>query len=74
MSRKREKVCMPNPGNAEYSLCGDAFDAVGDIGCEEVEPFRIGAAGDVVTCKECRRMIDIIRSIRRYRVPADDDA
>lgn len=63
----REKVCMPQPGNAEFSLCGDAFDiaAVDDT----AEPFRIGNPGELVNCEKCREMIAEIKRVKRWRIP-----
>ena len=53
------KICAVMPMQAEYSLCGDAFDAPDTE--DDVEPFELAKPGNVVTCEKCR---DIIREIR----------
>lgn len=53
-------------GNAEYSLCGFAFDAH-DSG-DSAEPIVFAQAGEQVTCQRCRAQIDHVRNhFRRYR-------
>lgn len=50
----------------EYSLCGLAFDAheTGDAD----EPVEFAEAGELVTCVECRDVIDHVRAtFKRYR-------
>lgn len=59
--RKEMKICAESPSNPEYSLCGNAFDASEDPMCEDMEPFRFAKVGDVVSCKECRRVIVDVR-------------
>lgn len=62
------KVCAPNPNSGgEYSLCGDAFDAPDTE--DDVEEFRIGESGDLVTCPKCREAILEIKAIKRWRIP-----
>ncbi|WP_186058673.1 hypothetical protein [Burkholderia gladioli] len=54
---------------SEFTLCGIAFDAQdsGDID----EPIVFAKAGQVVDCEDCRRIIDYVKSFKRYRQPGD---
>lgn len=54
------KRCATMPWNAEYSLCGDAFDAPQTE--DDVEPFELVKPGETVTCEKCRMTIRKIRS------------
>jgi hypothetical protein len=59
-------VHAPGNGQGEHSLCGLAFDAyeTGDVD----DPVIFATAGGLVTCPECRALINYIReSFRRFR-------
>lgn len=65
-----KKVCMLSPHNGgEFSLCGDAFD-LGDNEPGEDNP-RFAEPGDLVTCEDCREVIDVCRALKRYRFPKE---
>jgi len=67
------KYAVSIAGGGEYSLCGLAFDAH-DSG-DEPEPVHFAVGGQLVTCRECRAMIDYVRTFKGYRAPKDvDDA
>lgn len=54
------KRCAENSANAEYSLCGVAYDAPDDYMCQ-AEPFRFAMPGESVTCEDCKTAIRTIR-------------
>jgi hypothetical protein len=54
------KLCAESALNAEFSLCGNSFEAPDDPQCD-TEPFVIARVGQVVTCDECKRVIREIR-------------
>lgn len=47
----------------DRTLCGDAFD----LGADGEHPDPVLAAGRVITCRECRRIIDHCAAIKNYR-------
>lgn len=51
----------------EFTLCGLAYDAY-ESG-DEQEPVIFAAPGAVVTCKDCRAVINHCRAFRGYREP-----
>lgn len=52
------KNCAQNPCQPEYTICGNACDSFGDIGCEDIEEFRhVELPGERVTCEDCLRAI-----------------
>jgi hypothetical protein len=51
----------------EYTLCGTAFD-----GEDGMELLSFAEAGELVTCPDCRRVIDACRALKRYRLPPSD--
>jgi hypothetical protein len=57
---------MGSPVNSEYGLCGVAWD--GENGDED---HAFAEAGDLVTCVDCRAVIDACKAIVRYRLPRD---
>lgn len=54
-----------SPLNAEFTLCGRAFD---DIEDDEPPPV-FATVGQRITCKECRRVIPACQKIRRWEQP-----
>lgn len=60
------KHCDTPAGGYEFTLCGVAFDAF-DTGDAE-EPVVFAQAGELITCKECRNVIDHARAFKNYRV------
>lgn len=65
-----DRVCMWMPGNAEISLCGDAFDAF-ESGDSD-EQFRIAESGDRITCEKCLQIIATVKAIKRNRAPTPE--
>lgn len=61
------RICMQNPMSPEYSLCGDAVDLYDDLGIGE--PFKFGESGDTINCEQCKKCIDEIKQIQRYKIP-----
>lgn len=53
----------------EFTLCGIAFDAH-DSGDAD-EPVVFANPGQAVDCEDCRRIIDYVKSFKRYRQPGD---
>lgn len=51
----------------EFTLCGIAFDAH-DSGDAD-EPAVFAVTGQTVDCEDCRRIIDYVKSFKRYRQP-----
>lgn len=60
---------MANPVNAEYSLCGEAYD--GEDGTDfGASTFAKG--GEIVTCEGCRAVIRACKTVTRsYRLSED---
>lgn len=54
------KRCAESSVNAEYTLCGVAYDAPDDPMCK-AEPFKFAAPGESVTCEECKNAIRTVR-------------
>ena len=53
--------CLP-----EFTLCGLAFDA--HISGDLEEPVEFAQIGDLVTCEDCREVLDHVRrNFKRYR-------
>lgn len=59
------RKCAQSPIQAEFTLCGDAFDAY-DSGDAE-EQHQIVGAGQVVDCPQCCKVIQDIREMK-YRL------
>lgn len=64
------RQCVINPISAEFSLCGDAFDAY-DSGDAEEEHEIVGAGG-VVTCQQCCTIISEIKAAKYKLRPRKD--
>lgn len=63
-------VHAPGSISGEFMLCGLAFDAF-DSGDAE-EPVRWTAPRQIVTCEQCRQVLDHVRSqFRGYRYTGD---
>lgn len=62
-------TCKHGEGHAEFSLCGLAFDA--HESGDHDEPVVFAKPGQLVTCPECRQVLDRIRNeFKGYRVAA----
>jgi len=51
----------------EFTLCGVAADAF-ESGHSET-PIEFATAGQIVTCKACRTLIDYCKTFKAYRSP-----
>lgn len=60
-----EPVHASSQNNAEYTLCGLAFD-LGDVDDGEVDPI-FAQRGDLITCEQCREIITYAKTIKRWR-------
>lgn len=58
----KKRQCAMNPILAEFSLCGDAFDAY-DSGDAE-EQYEIVAFGGTVTCPQCCIVIAEVKAMK----------
>jgi hypothetical protein len=56
--------------SGEFTLCGMAFDAY-DSGDAD-EPIVMAQPRELVTCAECRAVIDYARRFKGYRQPSDE--
>lgn len=54
------------PLNAEYTLCGDAFDGFDSGDLDEAPIFA--NKDQTITCLKCRRVIDYCKSIKGYKL------
>lgn len=70
MSTKVRRRCATSPSNAEYSLCGDSWDAF-DSGDAE-EPFEFAEDGQTINCEECCKVIREIKKLRNPLRPRSD--
>lgn len=63
-----QPLCGSMPDCAEYTICGNAWDAhlSGDV----PEPVEIASPGQTITCPQCRKIIDAIKAIKRYKEPS----
>ena len=59
---KAIRRCAQHPIQAEFSLCGDAFDAF-DSGDAE-EPHEIAKPGQSITCPVCCRAVQEVKAMR----------
>lgn len=64
------RQCVMNPILAEFSLCGDAFDAY-DSGDAEEEHLVVDAGG-TVTCPKCCFIITEIKTAKYKLRPRKD--
>lgn len=62
--------CAQNPLQAEFSLCGNAFDAF-DSGDAD-EPHEIANAGQVINCEDCCRAIREVKAMRNTLRPRSE--
>ena len=60
---------VENPRQAEYTMCGLAFDAYDSGDHDEQITFAVG--GKPVTCMDCRHMVLDVRKIRLGRMPTN---
>jgi hypothetical protein len=62
--------CAQHPLLAEFSLCGDAFDAFasGDVD----EPYVIAEPGQSINCADCCRAVAEIKKTRNRLLPRSD--
>jgi hypothetical protein len=62
-------LCYHSSANGEYTLCGDAFD-LNELDDVDALTPRFATEGQVVTCPNCRKQIDDIRTglTKDYRV------
>ena len=63
--------CAMNPMQAEYSLCGEAFDAF-DTG-DTPERFEFAEEGRSITCRRCCEAIREIKGLRNPLRPRKSD-
>lgn len=66
-----DKRCMQSPNQAEFTLCGDAFDAF-DSGDAD-EPIVMAKPGQTITCEDCRLIISEVKRVRQWVAPKDAD-
>lgn len=59
------KRCAVDPLFAEYTLCGDAFDAFESGDADE--PIVFAESGQTITCERCRKIIDYCKSLKGYK-------
>lgn len=58
-----------NPVQAEFTLCGDAFD----LGAHGEHPDPVFAApGQVINCPQCRAIIVWCKAIKNWHEPSAD--
>lgn len=62
--------CAQNPMQAEFSLCGDAFDAFASGDAEE--PHEIAGPGQTINCEDCCRAVREIKSMRNPLKPRSE--
>lgn len=55
------RICAENPIQAEYSLCGDAFDIVAVD--PNAEDYMVARPGNHVTCEDCMTIIMEIHTL-----------
>jgi len=71
MPRNRKpRRCAESPLNAEFSLCGDAFDAHHD---DDEAYFDFVQPGESITCAKCCIVIRAARAITNQLRPRDDE-
>ena len=51
----------------EFTVCGIAFDAFASGDVDEETVFA--EPGEIVTCPDCQRTIDFMKTFKRYRQP-----
>lgn len=56
------KICAHNPVNAEFSLCGVAFDAAETENEVDAKYVLATEAGESVSCGDCKLVINEIYS------------
>jgi hypothetical protein len=64
--------CAMNPLQAEFSLCGDAFDgfASGDLD----EDYKLADPGESINCPSCCQIIREVKAIRNRLRPRSETA
>lgn len=64
------RVCAENAINAEFTLCGDAFDAFASGDADE--EHECAEPGGVITCPNCCKIIKDLRESRYKLKPRSE--
>lgn len=68
---RKDEMHIGHPLGEEMTLCGYAIDAFVENGDDEM--MRTAREGELITCPDCRRVIQSLRKgIRRWRVVAEE--